>query len=73
MHDSARASVAITKTFAKSIPKLLRESEHGKLLIENGFKDDLDYCAKLNSSNIIPYFFNGSIKKLEESAPDTLN
>ncbi len=60
--DSARAASALSKSFGKSILKMLRESEHGKILIANGFEDDLIYCSKLNTSDILPVFSGNVIK-----------
>lgn len=63
LSDSARASIALSKSFGKSILKMLKESEHGKILLENGFEEDLKYCSKLNNSDAIPYF-SGNVLKL---------
>ncbi|MCZ7601774.1 MAG: 2-phosphosulfolactate phosphatase [Ignavibacteriales bacterium] len=63
--DSSRASVSLNKSFGKSISKMLAETEHGKRLIENGFKDDITHSAKLSKSNIVPFYKNGVIKKYE--------
>ncbi len=60
--DSARASLALNKSFGKSIVKMLAESEHGKILIENNFEEDIKYCSKLNATDIIPYYTSNVIK-----------
>jgi phosphosulfolactate phosphohydrolase-like enzyme len=39
------------------------ETEHGKLLVENGFEDDIKFCSKVNNINAIPSF-NGNVIKL---------
>jgi len=72
--DSGLAAVAIAKTFGKNIKKMLAESEHGKILIENGFAEDLKYCAKLNITGDIPIFASNVIKiahqqSLEQKIP----
>ncbi len=67
LSDSARASQALSKSFGKSILKMLKESEHGKILIENGFDDDLTFCSKLNTTNSIPYFIGNVLKLLPEN------
>jgi len=72
LYDSAKASLTISKSFGKSILKLLRETEHGKLLLENGFEDDLKYCSKLSNIDTIPYFVSGSIKKLDVTGSGNL-
>lgn len=64
--DSAGACALLHKTYAKNILKMLKNTEHGKLLIENGFDEDIKECAKIDSADIIPYFNSGVIKKLEK-------
>ncbi len=71
--DSAKASVVISKSYGKTLLKLLKETEHGKLLLENGFLEDLKFCSKINNIDIIPYFVSGSIKKLDLNNPDNQN
>ncbi len=60
--DSARASIALNRSFGKNVLKMLRDTEHGKILIENKFDDDIKFCSKLNSSEIIPYYTSSVIK-----------
>jgi 2-phosphosulfolactate phosphatase len=60
--DSTNAAIQLAKSFGKNLKKMLYDTVHGKLLIENGFEEDLKYCAKLNSTEIIPVFSSGSIK-----------
>lgn len=69
--DSARGSAAINKVFGRNILKMLKESDHGKLLVENGFEDDLKFCSKLNYSHIIPYFTGNAIKLHEKPVPQS--
>jgi 2-phosphosulfolactate phosphatase len=63
--DAAKANMVLSKSFGKSLPKMLKETEHGKLLIENGFAADLKECAQYGITDVIPYFLSGSIKKLD--------
>lgn len=63
--DSARSSVALNKSFGKSIIKMLTETEHGTKLKENGFDEDLNYCAKLSKSDVVPFYKGGVIKNFE--------
>ena len=63
--DSAIASRALSKAFGKSIFKMMKETEHGKILIENGFEQDIKYASKLNSTNAIPYFTGNVLKLLQ--------
>lgn len=65
MSDSAMASTTLYNQFGQDIFHMLQNTEHGRLLIENGFEDDINECAKLGTTNIIPYFYSGVLKKLE--------
>jgi 2-phosphosulfolactate phosphatase len=60
--DSAKASVALNKSAGKNLVKMLKETEHGKILLENNFEDDIKYCAKLNTSDSIPVYNSNVIK-----------
>ncbi len=62
--DSSNAALAISKTFGKDINKMLRSTEHGELLINNGYEDDIEHCAKLNSSDVIPVYSGNALKVL---------
>jgi len=72
--DSAKASQALSKSFGKNILKMMKDTEHGKLLIENGFEEDLKFCSKLNNSIAIPYLNGQALKllpdKVETSEPE---
>ena len=63
--DSSNAALAMFKTFGKDIKKMLRETEHGRLLINNGYESDLEFCAKLNGSNVIPFYSGSTLKVLK--------
>jgi 2-phosphosulfolactate phosphatase len=60
--DSARSAIALFKSFGKNILKMLSETDHGKLLIDNGFKDDLKICAELNNTEVIPVYKGNVLK-----------
>jgi 2-phosphosulfolactate phosphatase len=64
LSDSAISSVTLNKTLGKNLAKMLSESEHGKLLLENGFEEDIKFCSKLNTTNAIPYFTGNVVKLL---------
>jgi len=64
--DSSRASIALNKSFGKNILKMIKESDHGKILAANDFAADLNACAKLNNFNIVPFYSSGTIKVLQQ-------
>lgn len=65
LSDSAYASITIFKNSTQSIAKRLSKTEHGKLLIENRFTDDIEECAKIGTNKVIPYYVSGVLKRLE--------
>ncbi len=73
LSDSAKASLALHKSFGRSILKMLRSSEHGKYLAEIGFTEDLKICAAVDSVPILPILQGTVIKprKDEAKSPST--
>jgi len=69
LSDSAKAALALYKSFGRSIIKLLKNSEHGKYLIEIGFADDLKICAAVDSVPVLPVQFENKIKLKKEEPP----
>ena len=63
--DSAKASLALSKSFGKSLITMMKQTEHGKILIENGFNEDLKFCSRINTSETIPYMASGVLKSLQ--------
>lgn len=63
--DAAEACLSLNEKYGKDIINLLQNTEHGKLLIENGFGSDLEICARQNNIATIPYYSSGSLKKLD--------
>jgi 2-phosphosulfolactate phosphatase len=71
LSDSSLAGLVLNKTFGKNLKKLLKETEHGKVLIENGFAEDIKFCAQYGTTELVPYFISSSIKKLETTSTHT--
>lgn len=61
--DASKSALTLFKSFGKNILKLLYETEHGELLINNGFESDLKSCAELDSTEVIP-FYSGNVLKV---------
>jgi len=72
LNDGGNAAVILAKQYSKKILQMLNNCDHGKLLAENGFSEDLKFAAKLNSIDEIPFFDSSSIKLLPESVIQTL-
>jgi 2-phosphosulfolactate phosphatase len=69
LSDSSKASISLNKSFGKNIDKMLRETEHGQILIENGFENDIEYCSQLDLLEAIPVFSNNALKLLSSVKP----
>jgi len=63
--DSSISAMSLYKSFGKNIFKMLSETDHGRLLIDNGFKDDLIACAELNNTEVIPHYSGNVLKELK--------
>ncbi len=72
LNDGGNAAFILAKQYSKKVLKMLQECDHGKVLAENGFVDDLKFAAKLNSIEAIPVFDSSSIKLLPNSVIETL-
>jgi 2-phosphosulfolactate phosphatase len=60
--ETASAALSLNKSFGKTINKMLAQTEHGKLLLENGFDDDIKFCSKYGIMEAVPAFNSGVIK-----------
>ncbi|NWG29245.1 MAG: 2-phosphosulfolactate phosphatase [Ignavibacteriaceae bacterium] len=65
LNDSSTCAITLFKSFGKNILKMLSETDHGKVLIENGFKDDLKACAELDNTDVIPFYSGNALKVLK--------
>ena len=63
--DSSKSARILFKSFGKNILKFLSETDHGKLLIKNGFESDLKDCAELDNTEVIPYYSGNTLKVLK--------
>jgi 2-phosphosulfolactate phosphatase len=60
--DSSLAALSLYKRYARSIPKLLRECDHGKYLAEIGFEEDLALCSKVDTIPVVPTLQGTSVR-----------
>jgi len=68
--DSSLASQALYKTYGKALLKLMKNTEHGRYLVEIGFVEDIKVAAAIDSYPVLPVL-NGNVIKLrrEEIKP----
>jgi 2-phosphosulfolactate phosphatase len=68
--DATKASLVLNEKYGSNIKKMMKNCQHGKLLMENGFAEDIDFCSTVDNIPQIPYYSGGEIKLLvEESKP----
>jgi 2-phosphosulfolactate phosphatase len=60
--DSSRAALALYKTYGRSILKMLKETEHGRYLIEIGFLEDIKLSAQVDLYPVLPVLSGNVIK-----------
>jgi 2-phosphosulfolactate phosphatase len=54
LNDAALAATLVEKRHGDDLLALLNESSHGRALVEAGFAEDLEVCAALDSSPVVP-------------------
>ena len=64
LNDAAQACALIDRKYGDQLLKLFEASEHGRLLRDSGFTDDLDECAAIDSYPVIPLYQERQITKL---------
>ena len=60
--DSARAGLLLAKSYESDLYKMLSECDHGKLLNDNGYQEDIKFCSNLNVYDVVPVFSANTIK-----------
>jgi 2-phosphosulfolactate phosphatase len=65
--DGAHAALMLYKAFGRSIPKMIRSSEHGMFLHQIGFGDDLKVCAGVDTVPVLP-LLDGNVIRLKRDA-----
>lgn len=62
LNDAAYTAVLLAEKFGGDIVSLLKSCDHGKVLHENGFDADIDYCAQTDTVPLVPFMHSGEIK-----------
>lgn len=61
MTDAARACEVLYGCFRANLADMLRSSTHGRHLREIGLGSDLEYCAQVDMTMVVPIYQNGRI------------
>ena len=62
--DAARIAAMIDRRMGADLPAVLRDSEHGRALIEAGHGDDVAYCATLDTNPVVPIYRDRQVVRL---------
>jgi 2-phosphosulfolactate phosphatase len=68
--DSARGALKLYVSYKKDLLGMLKESEHGRFLISQGYEDDLAECSKVDVCSSLPVMRNAVIKLIESFETD---
>ena len=63
--DTARAAEILYEQFSDSLVKLVKNTVHGKYLQSIGFSEDVEYCAQVDSLEIVPILINKTIVAMD--------
>ena len=63
--DSSLAALALQKTYGRTILKMMKNSDHGRYLIEIGFLEDIKLAAQVDSYPVIPVL-SGNVIRLRK-------
>lgn len=66
LNDSGAAVLTLYEKYGDNLLKMMRESDHGRILLENGFDSDLEYCSSIDILDVVPSYASGVMKKLKK-------
>ncbi|HEX6316860.1 MAG TPA: 2-phosphosulfolactate phosphatase [Gemmatimonadaceae bacterium] len=62
--DAANVAAIIDRRMGGDLPAVLRNSEHGRALIEAGHGDDVTYCAGIDTHPVVPIYRDRQVVRL---------
>jgi len=66
--DPSLAAQSLYKSYGRSLLKMLKNTDHGKYLMEIGFANDIKLCAQTDAMPIVPVLSGTSIKVKKDSS-----
>jgi 2-phosphosulfolactate phosphatase len=72
LNDSSTACLTLYRNYETDILGMLKNSDHGKLLIENGFQEDINICSEVDNVKVIPFFRENVVKLMRNNNPSIL-
>lgn len=65
MNDAARVSQLIYNRAKNNLKRYLKETDHGQILMSNGFEGDIDFISQIDRFSINANFSNNIIGLLQ--------
>jgi 2-phosphosulfolactate phosphatase len=62
--DAANIAAIVDRRMGADLPSVLKDSEHGRALIEAGLGDDVLYCAQLDTHPVVPVYRDRQVVRL---------
>jgi len=61
LNDAGRTSLILFEKFKDDLRGFLKSTDHGKILIDNGFEADIDFISEIDKFNINAAYANNNI------------
>ena len=66
LDDSGRSAMLLDKAVGNNLFKMMKNSDHGKFLVDLGYEEDLKFCANLDFFPGVPVLTGGVVKLSHE-------
>jgi 2-phosphosulfolactate phosphatase len=64
--DSAHTAFTLYETDRDALRSALDRANHAERLVEQGFGDDLDYCFRVDTLSVLPYYAENRLRRHED-------
>jgi 2-phosphosulfolactate phosphatase len=65
--DSAHTAFTLYDTDRDDLSSALRGANHAERLVEQGFGDDLDYCFRIDTLSVLPYYAENRLRRYDDA------
>lgn len=66
--DSAHTAFTLYETDRDDLLSALKGANHAEYLVEQGFEEDLDYCFRVDTLSVLPYYSDNRLLRYDDSA-----
>ncbi len=65
LNDAGRTALVVYKSTKANFNSALKKTEHGKILIANGFEMDIDFISNIDSLELLAIYLNNTVSVLQ--------